>query len=185
MHSDITAGILTEQNSILGTGVSGVYQLARPAQTAYLQMGTNRYLSDNLQLQSRYSLLHTSAEAFYADLIGYHDLTADKASFQLDYRPHADQATSHQFGLALPLATTSGLLTQATTKGYQADGRYLSVYDRVSLVNPARQIDLYHIVQTKTPIGLNWYSAAQYSHNYAGIRGRSAVDMRVGAKLKF
>ena len=185
VHSDITAGILTEQNSILGTGVSGVYQLARPAQTAYLQMGTNRYLSDNLQLQSRYSLLHTSAEAFYADLIGYHDLTADKASFQLDYRPHADQATSHQFGLALPLATTSGLLTQATTKGYQADGRYLSVYDRVSLVNPARQIDLYHIVQTKTPIGLNWYSAAQYSHNYAGIRGRSAVDMRVGAKLKF
>ena len=98
VHSDITAGILTEQNSILGTGVSGVYQLARPAQTAYLQMGTNRYLSDNLQLQSRYSLLHTSAEAFYRS-DRYHDLTADKASFQLDYCPHADQ----------PLLTSSDL----------------------------------------------------------------------------
>ena len=185
VHSDITAGILTEQNSILGAGVSGVYQLARPSQTAYLQMGTNRYLSDNLQLQSRYSLLHTTAEALYADIIGYHDLTADKASFQLEYRPHLHQNTYHQLGLALPLATTSGMLTQATTKGYQADGSYLSVYDRVSLVNPARQIDLYHIFQTKTPVGLNWYSATQYSHNYAGIRGRSAVDMRVGAKLKF
>ena len=185
VHNDITAGILTEQNSILGSGLSGVYQLARPSRTAYLQMGTNRYVTDNLQLQSRYSLLYTTAEALYADIIGYHDLRADKVSFQLDYRPHLQQDTHHQFGLALPLATTSGLLTQATTRGYQADGSYLSVYDQISLVNPARQIDLYHILQAKTSIGLNWYSAAQYSYNYAGVRGRSAVDMRIGAKLKF
>ena len=185
VHNDITAGILTEQNSILGSGLSGVYQLARPSRTAYLQMGTNRYVTDNLQLQSRYSLLYTTAEALYADIIGYHDLRADKVSFQLDYRPHLQRDIHHQFGLALPLATTSGLLTQATTRGYQADGSYLSVYDQISLVNPARQIDLYHILQAKTSIGLNWYSAAQYSYNYAGVRGRSAVDMRIGAKLKF
>ena len=73
---------------------------------------------------------------------GYHILTADKESFQLDYCSHAGQATFHQFGLALPLATTSGLLTQATTKGYQADGWYLLVYDRVTLVNLTRQVGL-------------------------------------------
>ena len=185
VHSDMTAGVLVEDNSLLGTGLSGVYQLSRPSRTAYLQLGTNRFLSDKLQLQSRYSVLHTSADALYSDVIGYHDLMSDKVSFQLDYRPHQNQNATHQFGVALPLATTSGLLTQATTKGYQADGGYLSVYDRISLVSPARQIDLYHTFQATTPIGLNWYSAAQYSFNHAGMRGRSALDMRVGAKLKF
>ena len=76
-------------------------------------------------------------------------------------------------------------MTQATPRGYQADGGYLSVYDQISLVNPARQIDLYHIMQADTSLGFNWYSSAQYSHNFAGIRGKSAVDMRIGAKLNF
>ncbi len=185
VHTDITAGLLVEQNSLLGTGLSGVYQLARPSRTAYLQLGTNRFLSDNLQLQSRYSLLQTTADALYADVIGYDDVMSDKVTFQLDYRPNTGRNSRHQVGLALPMATTSGVLTQATTKGYQADGGYLSVYERVSLVNPARQIDLYHVFQAATDKGLNWYSSAKYSHNYAGIRGRSAVDMRLGAKLKF
>ena len=185
VHHDITAGILTEQNSVLGAGLSGVYQLARPSRTAYLQMGMNRYVTENLQLQSRYSLLRTTAEALYADMIGYHNLMADKVSFQVDYRPSHRPSLHHQFGVALPLATTSGVMTQATTRGYQADGGYLSVYDQISLVNPARQIDLYHIMQADTSLGFNWYSSAQYSHNFAGIRGKSAVDMRIGAKLNF
>lgn len=185
LHTDITTGLLVEQNSLLGAGLSGVYQLARPSRTAYLQVGTNRYLSDALQIQSRYTVMQTHAHARHDTVIGYHDLMSDKVAFQLDYRPDMNPNQRHQFGLALPLATTSGMLTQATTRGYQPDGAYASVDDRVSLVNPARQIDLYHIFHAATETGLNWYSSARYSHNYAGVRGRSVFDMHIGAKLKF
>lgn len=184
-HADLTAGILIEHNSLLGTSLSGVYQLSRPSHTAYLQVGANRFISDHLQLQSRYSLMKTTAEALHAHVISYHDLRSDKVALQFDYRPYLKQNRRHQFGIALPLATTSGVMIQATTRGYQKDGGYLSVYDRVSLASPARQIDLYHIFQAATDKGLDWYSFAQYTHNYAGIGGRSVIDMRIGARLKF
>jgi len=184
-----TLGLLRETQTVLGARLSGFYEPASETVSRYLSVAASMPLSNTSQLRSSYMAMQTAPEMKQADHLSIDGLVADSYEFRFDRwqagqpetgRPDYTQSVS----LRLPLATTSGYLSQLTTRGYQ-DGDYKTVFERYDLANEHRQIDLDFHHQDRLWSGGRWMLKMHASHNVSGIPNKQDAGLFVGLKQAF
>jgi len=121
----------------------------------------------------------------YKNFVSISDLQSDEFKFGITYYKLLESNDKLSLNFISPLGTTSGKITQHTTKGYNSDGTYKSLTEHYSLKNDNRPKNINLIYEYNLNSNLNLISAFNYNENDLGQNGFNNLGFYQGLSLAF
>ena len=121
----------------------------------------------------------------YKNFVSISNLQSDEFKFGITYHKLLESNDKLSLNFISPLSTTSGEITQYTTKGYNTDGTYKSLTEHYSLKNDNRQKNINLIYEYNLNSNLNFISAINYNENNLGQDALNNLGLYQGLSFTF
>ena len=132
-------GTAQEEDSLLGSELSGAFALADGAETRFVHLRGSWQLAENVVARGSLSRTHTQAAAQPdAVVLGISDLVAESATASLSTRGVLRRADALAVEWEVPLQATSGLM-HLRTGGYNENGERFTGIREVALSTTGRE----------------------------------------------
>jgi hypothetical protein len=180
----LNGGQFREDGHFLGSRAEGGYELAKGSHSNYLHVNIGLEMGKwSATLGSSYirSIVDFRHNSFIDDSV----VRANETSLALVR--HDVGRKSGRIGISYkqPMAVTSGTLSQHSVRGYEDDGHYKVVNDRLDLSVRQRHEMLQLDYQAPLMRDVSWFLSASAHRNWGHFSGRENAMLQTGLSAKF
>ncbi|MGB2461272.1 MAG: S8 family serine peptidase, partial [Candidatus Puniceispirillaceae bacterium] len=180
----LRGGQFRENGHFLGSRAEGGYELAKGSHSNYLhaslgmEMGKWSATAGSTRIRSTVDFKHNS---FIDDSV----VRAGESSLALIRRDIGRKSGRIGISYRLPLAVTSGTLSQYSVRGYTDDGQYKVVNDRLDLSVRQRHEMLQIDYQAPLMRDVSWFFSTSAHRNWRYFGGWKSAMLQTGVSAKF
>ena len=182
---NLTVGQLQEQGQFLGAVGTGAYALGSATKSNFANISFNHNLGKDNAVSISYAGFDADVDMRYSQFAAIDNLQANEYKLGFTSNNLLRKNDRLRLELNMPLAVTSGTLSQNSINGYDADANFTSENQSYNLASESRTQQVQAIYELKSSDTLHWFSSVSLDKNSNHENGASDENIKFGVKKNF
>ena len=182
---NLTFGQLQEQGQFLGAVGTGAYALGSATKSNFANISFNHNLGKDNAVSISYAGFDAEVDMRYSQFAAIENLQANEYQVTFTSNNLLRKNDRLRLELNMPLAVTSGTLSQNSINGYDGDANFTSENQSYNLASESRTQQVQAIYELKASETFHWFSSVSLDKNANHENGSSDENIKFGVKKNF
>ena len=182
---NLTVGQLQEQGQFLGAVGTGAYALGSATKSNFANISFNHNLGKDNAVSISYAGFDADVDMRYSQFAAIDNLQANEYKLGFTSNNLLRKNDRLRLELNMPLAVTSGTLSQNSINGYDGDANFTSENQSYNLASESRTRQVQAIYELKASDTFHWFSSVSLDKNSNHQNGERDENIKFGVKKNF